>query len=356
MNTSRAADLRASLMILLSITALSVGLSSPIHAQILGAATDYNAFFFSDASASNVDIGGTIAVGGNATFNNYTIAQDLPANSGLVAVIGGNYLNNNANINGAIVVGGNMKHVNPTIKGDVTAKGSVDFTGGGGSVTGTIRYGTTFSGPGYDINGANPTTQVSPGSITLPVDFAAAKTDLSAKSASFGSLTPSLSNLGSNNNIQVTLTSGLNVLNLTAAQLAGASSFTIAGGAQDALLINVLDSGTVNVANFGTNFSGGVGVGNVLYNFVNASTVNLAGSFNGSALATKALVKANFGAFNGQLVANAGQTNGLQINNIINGQTTTLKAKSFNTAAIPEPTSLALLIVTVAIVGVRRRR
>lgn len=348
---------------LLGASALMTAAIVPAHAQTLGKAADYNVFIFGDQSAKDVDVQGKVAVGGNANYTNYTVADKQATGSGVNLVVGGNYTNSNGSVNGSVVVGGNITHSVPSISGNVSAKGSVDFSGSGGTVTGAIVYGTTYAGPSY------LGTSQTKGTTTLPFDFAQVQADLTSKSTSFAALTPTTTATLQSNQLYITAAAtGQTVVNVTAAQLAAATNgFVYSGSANSTLLINITNPtslASLTIANTGTTFSGGLAMANLLYNIADPTltTINLQGSFVGSLLAPKATINATTGGFNGQLIANKLNGGGEEFHSVEYGTGSTstyfkgtVSANTNN--SVPEPGSLALagLGLPVALGAIRRR-
>src|SRR5579883_3027280 len=122
----------------------------------LSAADGFNLFVFGSATLLNSDVEGTAAVGGNASFNAYSIGLDATIADPLTA---------------AFVVGGNL-------------------TAGNGQVYhGGIDVGGTYSGPGYALNSApGSVTSSGLGTAGLPVNFAVAAAALSSDSANDAAL------------------------------------------------------------------------------------------------------------------------------------------------------------------------
>lgn len=340
---------------------LSLGLLSGAQAQTLGAASGYNIFVFGDHSASNVDVYGKVAVGGNATYNNYQLNSKEGPNSGVnnnvTTVVGGNFQNSGSSANGSIVVGGNATWNSPTVYGNLSANGSVNV-GSGGTVNGLVKYGTTFTGPSY-YNKQQGTT-------TLPVDFAAAQADLTNASSYWSSLTADVTADTQWGRFWVDLTgkaAGTYVVNITDADLASRNDFKFIGSSNTSLLINVIRTNgntSLTMPNTGTTFNGGMSFSNVLYNVADAglATINLAGSFNGSLIAPLATVNATSGAFNGQIVTKTLNGGGLEFHSLNPNNTneSTLYTGQLPRRSVPEPGTVALLAFAVPALALLRRK
>lgn len=250
----------------LSLATVTLGsLIEPAMAVNLGIAQNYNVFVFGDMNQSS-DSEGRVAVGGNATFTNFGIADRL------------------ANSNGAdnrLIVGG-----------DLTYNGGQIF-GGNAVVGGTVKTSVNFN--------CSPNCSVTTGK---PINFGAARQELTNLADYLGGLTYTGTteykwsgiHLQGNN-------SDLNVFTIDGSKFSQSSYLNLNGvGSNSTVVLNILGS-SVNISNFGLNLNG-VNKQNVLFNFVDATQVATTGfSFQGSVLATKANVQFNNGNVEGTLVA-----------------------------------------------------
>ncbi|HLO49911.1 MAG TPA: collagen-binding domain-containing protein, partial [Kamptonema sp.] len=128
---------------------LAIGGIMPVYAADLGPANNYNVFVFGDMNQSS-DSEGRVAVGGNATFTNFGIGDRLSNSNGSDArlVVGGNL-----NYNGGQVFGGNAVY-----------GGTATLSGGANTNNGSFIKGSS------------------------PVDFNAAKQELSKLSSDLGGI------------------------------------------------------------------------------------------------------------------------------------------------------------------------
>ncbi len=94
---------------------------------------------------------------------------------------------------------------------------------------------------------------------------------------------------------------GIAVFDITSAQLAAIPSFTINLNGASTVVFNVSGSSDTFSAN---DESGTNGAGNIIWNFYNATTVNLTTAIGGTVLATGATVS-NANQIDGALVANS---------------------------------------------------
>jgi len=345
-----------------SLLALAAS-AAPAAAATLGMAGNYNEFIIGDSNRQYTDIQGKVAVGGNLTLNGLSVADLMPTNQTNV-VVGGNLTAQNGTIRGNTVVGGNVNYTNPTINGNIAAGGSVTFApNSGGSVNGTVTYGTTFTKPGW----MNPSA--SQGTTTVPINFSQEALYLKALSqAQVKASDPTAIYQWS----QLFFNAGsapLNVFNVTEAMFENATGgFNINAAAGSTVVINVpgLD---VNVLNTGFTLTGGITVDRVLWNFYEATKITLQGSAVGTFLAPNAAVLSNWGGFNGNLIAAAlhgyggpGVGSGLETHTkLYGGGAPTLFTGTLRDiptpppASVPEPGMLGLLGGALALVALRRR-
>jgi len=252
---------------------LAVGATGSVRAATinLSEAQGFNLLTWNNATLLNSDTEGRVAIGGNATFSSYSV---------------GTQASNPTPATGSLVVGGNLSAT------------------GGQVYNGSIYVGGNYSGPGYSLNSAA-------GSVTsyglgnaVPFDFSAAKTALTAKSLSYGAEAANGTSVLQWSTLTLTGTqtglNALNIFNITAAQLASASSLVLNVAADSHVLINV--SGTsVTFSNKGLS---GFDPENTLFNFYQATTLNMSGvGIEGSILAVNAAVNFQSGQMNGQLIA-----------------------------------------------------
>jgi choice-of-anchor A domain-containing protein len=289
------------------------GLSStPASAAALDAATilsDFNAVIYSNASNSS-DIEGAAVIGGNANlatvYNKPTSSQ--PAGFGALTVYGSTS-GNNININN----GGNA-YVDSADRG-----AHINFNGGGNYI----------GAPGFSIK-----------------DF---ETPLNTLSTSLSRLAstealPVISSSGGNNNLVFKATPGANgiaVFDITAAQLAEISSFSIDLNGAASVIFNVSGASVTYAAN---DESGSAWADKILWNFYDATTVNLNTLIGGTVLATGASVT-NGNQIDGTLVASSLTGNGELHDYGFDGALPTKK--------LPEPSSITLLGVGVGLLGCR---
>ncbi|ODU01961.1 MAG: hypothetical protein ABS79_01025 [Planctomycetes bacterium SCN 63-9] len=288
----------------------------------LGVANLFNEFIFTDSTRQNVDSWGLVAVGNNATFNNFTVASHVNSGSGYSsysAIIGNNLTGTQLNVGGSVptnVLYGNQKTI-----------GAVYNNSGGTSVNGT-----------------------------LPSFFTDAQSYLNA-------LSDTLKNEAINGQTvengfgQFILTAqgstALQVFDVNGDHLSQPSTngFSItANDPNQTIVINV--SGTnVSMTNFGISLSG-VDQTHVLFNFYEATTLTLTNmGFPGSILAPHATVVGNSGQVNGTLIANS-------LSGTIETHSYAFSGNLPGISPVPEPSTFALVATAglFAIVPGARRR
>lgn len=264
----------------------------------LGVATNYNVFVFGDYKNNSWNsISGAVAVGGDADISSSTIA-------------------NSANNPYGLVVGG-------------------DVTKSYGNVTGTTWVGGSVTKPQYDYYSSYSTAP------TSPIDFLAAKTQLTSLSdnLSFTASTGSVSySDGTNGNLSGTGGS-VEYFSLSGADLSSITNWSFSNVVSGATLIINVSGSTVNL----TGGWSGFGAYNVLFNFYDATALNLNNiSFSASILAVDATLSGASGNVTGTVVAN-GWNNSLTLGN---NQFSSIVV----TTPVPEPDNYALLIIGLVVV------
>jgi len=265
-------------------TATTTTTATTCSATPLGAATPFNVFVTGDASLQGSDSEGALAVGGNATLRDYSVGATLPNSNGTrdALVVGGNLtFTNGAVQNGNAVYGGTSALINVT------------FPQGGSAQQGSV------------------------------LNFGTAATQLGSLSAYYATLTPNGTTSVQNGSVTLSgSNSTLNVFTVSGTDVAGARSVTINAPASSTVLVNIDGAtGGFTTASFTLN---GVDASHVLYNFPQATTLNLQHvAIQGSILAPSAAIDFTAGVINGTLVgaslngggqSNSGQANSGQAN------------------------------------------
>ena len=289
----------------------------PAAAGTLGIAGDYNAFIFNNLSSAGGDTEGRLAVGNNFTASSYGVGVTLTNSHGA---------------RNDLVVGNNMNAI-----------------GGWQVFNGNAVWGTTLT--------AAPTTPNGTTFQGTPVNFAAAQADLQAKSAYWATLPATGTSFFQYSTITLTGTNpGLNVFQVNAADWQVSSDKQIN--------IPVGSTAIINIAGTSISFQGGLAINGsssqsnpaengVIFNFPNATSLNPSNiGILGSVLAPYATLTLNGGNINGVGIAlNAIQQNGGEFHNH------PFTGDVPDPPAVPEPASLALLLIGAAagLANARRR-
>jgi choice-of-anchor A domain-containing protein len=287
------------------------------QADPISSVAPYNVFIFGNANQSGTDVGGRIAVGGNAVFSNYGVASALP-----------DIFSGNPAIPSSLIVGGNLTYTNGQVFRDSV------YVGGTATLNGVgIPNGSLF----------NPAS---------PINFAAAQSGLTSQSQLLSTLPPNGTSGSSFGAITLTGSNpNLNVFGVAGSALAAATMLTINAPPGSTVLINV-DGTTDQLANFAMVLNG-VDKTHVLFNFFDATSLDVSGiSVQGSILAPFAVLNFNNSNIEGNTIVDSLNGNGEFHNFPFQGHFDPLTP-----FAIPEPSSLALCGLTALIgLGVWRRR
>lgn len=231
------------------------------QAALIGPAADYNVFVFGNFTSVNSDTEGNLAAGGNVRLQNYSVASTISGPSA------------------RLVAGGN-----------VTA------TNGG---VGKDQNGTIYAG-GTNLSSFTAKGGISPQTL---LDFSAAQSQYQNLSASLGALAANSSASVIYGSLNLTGTNtDLNIFSISGNDLTSTNTVNISAAAGSTVLINVTGSG--QIFQNGQVSLTGVDATRVIYNFSDATALNLAGSKNpfGTVLAPFANVTGGYGQFNGQLI------------------------------------------------------
>lgn len=286
--------------------------SSISHGQSLGLANDYNAFVFGDITSSYSDTEGRVAAGGDVTYTGYGVGDKL----------------NSATAGNSLVVGGDLYYHNGQV-----------FNGN------VVYGGTRDTGSFTVLNGS-----ISQGSV---IDFDTARRQLEDLSTMIAGSDVSGSYTNYYGTLQFVGTdAGLNTFVVQASDFNSANGIKIDAPTGSTVLINIAGTAldfrylSIDFVNLNGDGSGATNKQNVLFNFYEATSLNITGiGVKGSVLAPLADVSFTNGHIDGTIVAKSLTGNG-ELHDY----------KFQGTLPVPEPTSVMLLgATTMLVLGVRRR-
>lgn len=285
-------------------------LSSP-----LSGAAPYNLFTFGNLTMSNSDSEGRIAVGGNASFTNYSVATG--------------FVSNPSSAGNSLMVRGNIGY----------NQGEVKF--------GNVRYGGTLSG----------TMSVPNGTITkgTTLDFNSIKNDLLVNSDHLALTAPNGTVTNNAGDLKLLGTkSGVNVFSVSGADLNGAWRVSVDAPAGSTVLVNVNgltdDFDNLDFRFTDTNGAGSTTASRTLFNFHQATTLSISSiGIGGTVLAPRAAVSFNWSQINGQLIADSVSGTGEVHIDPFSGTFTSL-------ATVPEPSVLGAFVCGCIPLIFRRRK
>lgn len=332
-------NIKKSLLALALVAASLSSASASAATNSLGLSSSLNLLAFGNMNVMSSDVQGTVAVGGNATINGYSINSPAfyPGNALTVA---GDLTYTGGSIYGNTVVGGNLtSNYSGSFNGSVAVGGNLNASSGI-SATGVTVWGTTTGyQPWY------PAKAQGTGSFSLGMDFTAERARLTSLSTELSSdaVTGTATNSFSTLVFNATNSNGINIFDITASQ-AGMNMQINGLGASGTVIINVSGSNVSFGSHGYTNFGSG---NQVLFNLAEATTVSV-GSLYGSLLAPNATVLAGYGHIEGQVVVN-NWTTSVQVNNVP-------FVGSLPVTAVPEPETYAMFLAGLGIMGVVARR
>ncbi len=332
--------------------ALAAVAAIPAQAALVGqsistgiaAMKEWNVVSFNNFQSYNhvdgrVYVGGSFTAGSNFTIQNNNI-QASQYGTPALTVGGSAQLSGSVNAGGGIAVGG-------SVSGNFNNNGNNVVTYGGSNSAFANNTSFQYGGANF-ANTINAQTN----------DIKASLTSLSQNLATLAN-TAGVTVGGDSNNQTITVAnSGLNVLNWSEAMFEGNSN--------QQLLITLPSDATlvINVAgtdiDFNRNFNRFSGDNRVLFNFYEATTVDIGRQFSGSILGVFAdITGGNSGNIDGTVIGNnvRQNANGEIHNNYFQGDLSSLSSSS-NPVVAPEPSTWAMLILGFGLVGavMRTRR
>ncbi|MBE9125976.1 MULTISPECIES: choice-of-anchor A family protein [unclassified Coleofasciculus] len=304
----------------LSIAATMVlSLSNQASAISLGAASDYNLFILGDVTQSNTDSEGKVAIAGNVEFSNFYVGMSLPTSG------------DNGDV---LIVGENLNFSGGTVQGNAVYGGQANISNVTFNNNGTLRQDT-------------------------PIDFNRAKQELQGLSTYLGGLTANGETTIASGGINLSgLDANLNIFNLDASDLSGASSFNIDVTQGSTAIVNIRGT-SATLQNFGFNINGNPENEQrqkIIYNFFEADSLTASGiGIQGSVLAPWANFNFDNAQVNGNVITASLTGQGQSNNYLFNGNLPDPTPEV--PASVPEPATLAGLgLVAAAGIASRRQR
>lgn len=318
-------------MVGLAVVVLA-GADARAGSAFLGNAASYNVWSFGNVTQDGGDFQGAVAAAGAFSSNGISVAANVSSATGDSLVVGGTTSFTNGQVN----------------NGNIRGVGTVSFTSSG-LPGGEIYYGTSS---GNNIPNYITSQYVSNAGLSSTF-FSATMTDLTTKSTELAAQSQNGTVTGTGSLVLTGSSANTNYFNLTAAQLAAASSLSLSAPSGSTVIVNV--SGT-SVSETGGFSVSGTSAGDVLFNFYQATSLTLSSiSFDASILAPTATLYGSNGNADG--------------NTVVGGVSDVNSSFEFHNTnyftgtpqfAVPEPSSLVLMgvssVVGVAVLGRRRGR
>ena len=280
------------------------------HATVLDLTLgNANVFAFNDFKAPQADVEGAIMAGRDVSLSNYSVNdKNVDAYGGYSLIVGRNF----------------------------------SFT------SGAVMNGDTYVGGTSTLNQS--------GTLAKPVKGGAAPVDMAALAASLTRTSQALTQVATTGSAQQKwggvyisgTNSAVEVIDLDASWLTSSSYYNLSNMKAGATLI-------VNFSGSSATFSGGYQAFdgyNVLFNFADATTLNIATGFTANVLAPNASVTDGSGVINGNVVVN-NWNSGVQINANHYFVTTDIPGLA---SAVPEADTYAMMLAGLGLVGVIARR
>ena len=269
---------------------------------------DFNVYVFDDIGTDNnpyqSDFQGIAGTGQNAYFTGFSLnLLDSPMNTPFSLYSGGNvdWMNGTVS-NGGIEFGGNLRLQNFTINGNLSGGGN--SVNQNGTINGNVTVGGSFqNNGGTTVNGTIQQNQA----FTPTFNHAQAEQTFTNASQFWGGQSPTANWVNQFGEIVVDpLQSGRNIVNLSLGDIDSSWGLSIDGPADAFVIFNIDDTPPSNDDFFKAltlDFTGGLTMEDVLFNFTNAETLSLQGGTYANILAPNADITFSSGALQGILVA-----------------------------------------------------
>ena len=268
-----------------------------------------NVFAFNDFKAPKADVEGAIMAGRDVSLSNYSVNdKNVDAYGGYSLIVGRNFT----------------------------------FT------SGAVTNGDTYVGGTSKLNQS--------GTLATPVKGGVAPVDMTALAASLTKTSQALTQVATTGSAQQKwggvyisgTNSAVEVIDLDASWLNSSSYYNLSNMKAGATLI-------VNFSGSSATFSGGYQAFdgyNVLFNFADATTLNIATGFTANVLAPNASVTNGSGVINGNVVVNSWNS-GVQINANHYFVPTEVAGLA---SAVPDADTYAMMLAGIGLVGLLARR
>lgn len=296
----------------------------------------------SATSSYRSDFQGVAGAGGDVYFSGFSLdgrdtVSDYVLYTGGNATLGGNYAGN-------LEIGGNLNLGGVSVYGNAYVGGNVSNYSGGSLFGDIIASGQIGLSQSFTVTGTS-SSQASFGNLA---DHAG----LSNYFLSTSRAIAAMNNTAVLNNqwggINLTASSGINVVSLSADELKNAWGFTINAPDDATIFINV-SGGAATLDSTNWIYAGGVSSSNVLLNYLDATALNLSGGNTVNILAPYADTNFSSGVVTGSLIV-GNLFGGGQVN-LGHFQNTEL-AQGY---PIPEPASVLLVCIGGWLVGLGRK-
>jgi len=295
-------------------SSLFVVVSASAFSADLGTAQTFNAFIFGSASTTGGHADGAIAVGGSWTSSYDMLQANLPGTIGALTQIGA-------------YVGGSMSFTS----GSVNNSGNAYIKG---SFSGTLNMngGTRFPNSGL----VDTTVFTNQQSYSLAQSTALAGLSSTTLVADPNSININLNSIAGNQKVYTIAGSALNANTI----------FNITGGdGNETVIINVTGTSVTSSYN-GVNYAR---KNRLIWNFSDATTLNVNNAFYGSILAPNATVNQKFNIEGNLIAANWNTIGSPELHFGI--------GKTFDgTLPVPEPVSMAAMALGLAGLAARRKK
>ena len=283
--------------------------------------SNYDVVAFGSFTSANTEVNGSLAVGGAANVNGFSVGKDLPSS------FSGN----------ALTVGGNLAYTNGQV------------------FHGNAVVGGAITGSSFNVPAGTKTANAA-----MPLNFSNELVSLKNISTAAAALTANGTITKPGNLVLTGTNTSLNVFSITASDLFVGSGVAINIPVGSLAVINV-SGASFNAGSTGgwtingqtiSNDSAGL-ASSILYNFSDATALDISGSWGGTILAPKADVNVRWGGFFGSLYADD-----------VNSSSEFYRARFTGydkiappvTAPVPEPASWLMMIGGFMLLGMAMRR